>query len=176
MRRFTSMGCSITSKPQTRAVPPVGARKPAIIRMVVDLPAPLGPRKPSTSPRPTAKLTSSTATIGPKCFERDWTSIILAQPSVQFVLVRPAMSEHASLTGMQIPSRRSPSWADIGEAADKIKTKDSVEDRQLHLASIRRNRGIRVARAPPEPNGRGQEGTAPESAPLRGGIHAHNMT
>ena len=29
----------------------VGARKPVIIFMVVDLPAPLGPRKPSTSPR-----------------------------------------------------------------------------------------------------------------------------
>src|ERR1700722_10771448 len=33
--------------------------------MVVDLPAPFGPRKPITSPRPTSKETSSTATIGP---------------------------------------------------------------------------------------------------------------
>ena len=39
------------SWPQTTAVPAVGARKPVIIFIVVDLPAPLGPRKPSTSPR-----------------------------------------------------------------------------------------------------------------------------
>ena len=32
------------------AVPAVGARKPVIIFIVVDLPAPFGPRKPSTSP------------------------------------------------------------------------------------------------------------------------------
>ena len=31
-------------------VPLVGVMKPASMRMVVDLPAPLGPRKPSTSP------------------------------------------------------------------------------------------------------------------------------
>ena len=34
-----------------RAVPSVGIMKPASIRIVVDLPAPLGPRKPTTSPR-----------------------------------------------------------------------------------------------------------------------------
>ena len=36
------------------------------MRMVVDLPAPFGPRKPSTSPRRSSKLTPSTATTGPK--------------------------------------------------------------------------------------------------------------
>jgi hypothetical protein len=35
--------------------------KPVIMRIVVDLPAPLGPRKPSTSPRSTLKETPSTA-------------------------------------------------------------------------------------------------------------------
>ena len=42
--------------------------KPVSIRIVVDLPAPLGPRNPRTSPRSTAKLTSSTAVTGPKRF------------------------------------------------------------------------------------------------------------
>ncbi len=54
----------VTSAPQTTAVPAEGARKPVIIFIVVDLPAPFGPRKPSTSPRATVKLTSSTATMG----------------------------------------------------------------------------------------------------------------
>src|SRR5690348_8811820 len=44
--------------------------KPVIMRMVVDLPAPFGPRKPSTSPRSTAKLTPSTARFAPKAFTR----------------------------------------------------------------------------------------------------------
>src|SRR5579863_8533973 len=52
------------------AVPAVGARKPATIFIVVDLPAPLGPRKPNTSPAGTANDTSSTATSGPNCLTR----------------------------------------------------------------------------------------------------------
>jgi hypothetical protein len=54
-------GWACTSKPAMRAVPALGGMKPASMRMVVDLPAPLGPRKPTTSPRATVKLTSSTA-------------------------------------------------------------------------------------------------------------------
>ena len=46
-------------------VPAEGGMKPVTIRMVVDLPAPLGPRKPSTSPRSTVKETPFTATFGP---------------------------------------------------------------------------------------------------------------
>jgi len=38
--------------------------------MVVDFPAPFGPRKPSTSPRSTAKDTPSTARFAPKVFTR----------------------------------------------------------------------------------------------------------
>ena len=46
---------------RSTAVPAVGARKPVIIFIVVDLPAPFGPRKPSTSPCGTVNDTSSTA-------------------------------------------------------------------------------------------------------------------
>src|SRR5690606_35291518 len=49
------------------------------MRMVVDLPAPFGPRKPSTSPRCRRKLTWSTAVIGPKR------------------LVRPSMTRRGSI-------------------------------------------------------------------------------
>src|SRR4029077_20678413 len=70
MHRFAGIGCVAMSWPQTIAVPLVGARKPVIIFIVVDLPAPFGPRKPSTSPRGTVKEMSSTALSGPKCLTR----------------------------------------------------------------------------------------------------------
>ena len=69
------------SAPQITAVPLEGVRKPVIIFMVVDLPAPLGPRKPSTSPRSTLKDTSSTAMIGPKRRVKARTSIIVSMSS-----------------------------------------------------------------------------------------------
>src|SRR5881628_3773249 len=54
------------SNPPTVTVPADGGMKPVIMRMVVDLPAPLGPRNPSTSPLPTSKETPSTARFDPK--------------------------------------------------------------------------------------------------------------
>jgi hypothetical protein len=47
-------------------LPEVGARRPVSILMVVDLPAPLGPRKPKNWPGATARLTSWTAVKSPK--------------------------------------------------------------------------------------------------------------
>src|SRR5882672_10221230 len=41
---------------------------PVIMRMVVDFPAPFGPRKPSTSPRSTVNEMPSTARFGPNAF------------------------------------------------------------------------------------------------------------
>src|SRR5712664_3260860 len=66
MRRFTSIGFSCTSRPHTETAPALGGMNPVIMRMVVDLPAPLGPRNPSTSPLSTPKETPSTASFGPK--------------------------------------------------------------------------------------------------------------
>ena len=51
MRRLTSSGLRLTSTPSTVAVPDVGLNSPHIMRMVVDLPAPLAPRNPKISPR-----------------------------------------------------------------------------------------------------------------------------
>src|SRR3954471_15311586 len=70
MRRFACNGDSATSKPPTATLPSVGGMKPVIIRMVVDLPAPFGPRKPSTSPRLTVNEIPSTARFAPKDFTR----------------------------------------------------------------------------------------------------------
>src|SRR5579885_3624014 len=49
--------------PPTQAAPAVGRSCPTNILMVVDFPAPLGPRKPKNSPRLTRKLRLFTATF-----------------------------------------------------------------------------------------------------------------
>ena len=48
--------------------PDVGCDTAEIIRMVLVLPAPLGPRKPKLSPRSIVKLTPLTASKSPKRF------------------------------------------------------------------------------------------------------------
>jgi hypothetical protein len=45
-RCFASIGCRARSNPATFTVPSVGRRIPAIIRIVVVLPAPFGPSRP----------------------------------------------------------------------------------------------------------------------------------
>src|SRR5829696_336538 len=52
-------------RPRTVAPPPVGRTRPSSMRSVVVLPAPLGPRKPYTSPRRTVRRTPSTAKRSP---------------------------------------------------------------------------------------------------------------
>ncbi|OKI06796.1 hypothetical protein AMK13_15300 [Streptomyces sp. CB02056] len=52
-------------RPLTVARPAVGASRPRIIRRVVDLPEPFGPRKPVTRPGRTVKVSPSTARVPP---------------------------------------------------------------------------------------------------------------
>src|SRR6185295_11126028 len=65
MRRFTSIGCCAISRSRTLNVPLVGASRPVNIFIVVDLPAPLGPRKPKKLPRGMARFRLSTAAKSP---------------------------------------------------------------------------------------------------------------
>ena len=58
-------GRSAYRPPSTSTEPVVGGVRPTMIRMVVDLPAPLGPRNPVTRPDRAVKLTSSTAVKAP---------------------------------------------------------------------------------------------------------------
>src|SRR3954469_15317953 len=74
MLRRTSSRCRTTSKPATVAAPAVGSTRVHSILMVVDLPAPLGPRKPKTSPAATSKSTPSTATRASYVFVRALTA------------------------------------------------------------------------------------------------------
>src|SRR6267378_3742178 len=96
MRRFTSIGFSCTSRPHTETLPALGGMKPVIMRIVVDLPAPLGPRNPSTSPLPTSKETPSTARFGPKDLLRF--STLITAP-LQKHIHRPARRGRSSLPG-----------------------------------------------------------------------------
>ena len=52
-------------RPLTSARPAVGRSSPTIIRIVVDLPAPFGPRKPVTMPGRTVNVSASTAVLSP---------------------------------------------------------------------------------------------------------------
>ena len=88
MAAFTATGSVATSWPLTRTAPLVGSRKPVIIFMVVDLPAPLGPRKPNTSPRRTEKETLRTAWMGPKRLSKASTSMAGVCGSVVIALFR----------------------------------------------------------------------------------------
>src|SRR5713101_10014533 len=64
--RFTSMGCSSRSSPSRRMRPALGASRPVSILIVVDLPAPFGPRKPKNCPLSTVRSIWLTATSSPK--------------------------------------------------------------------------------------------------------------
>src|SRR5215213_5850581 len=75
------------SNPPTVIRPSVGGIKPVIMRIEVDLPAPLGPRKPSTSPRSTENDTPSTARLGPKVLTRLSTLIMSYSSSEQPVQI-----------------------------------------------------------------------------------------
>src|ERR1035438_5085381 len=78
-----------TSNPATVPVPPVGDRIPVSMRIVVDLPAPFGPRKPKISPFCTSKLTRFTAVKLPKRFSRFFTTTAVSWLLAFMVSVLP---------------------------------------------------------------------------------------
>src|SRR6267143_6791204 len=59
-----------TSRPSTKAEPPLSGKRPVSILMTVVFPLPLGPRNPKISPFSTRKLTSLTAVKLPKRLTR----------------------------------------------------------------------------------------------------------
>jgi len=58
-------GVTRGGRPLTVTEPLVGSSRPRIIRMVVDFPAPFGPRKPVTTPGWTVNVRSETAVVAP---------------------------------------------------------------------------------------------------------------
>src|SRR6266498_2498995 len=88
MRRLTSSDWENTSKPAIRAVPPLAGMKQDRIFIVVDLPAPLGPRKPTICPFSTLKETSWIAVTGPYRFVR-WSTWIRSEEHTSELQSRP---------------------------------------------------------------------------------------
>ena len=82
--------------PAIETSPADGGINPVSIRIVVDLPAPLGPRNPNTSPFATVNEIPFTAVIRPNDFFKFWTLII---PSLrQFACV-----SHSIFSKFQVP-------------------------------------------------------------------------
>src|SRR5207247_7129544 len=102
-----------TSNPPTLALPPDGASRPQRIRMVVDLPAPLGPRNPKISPLLTLNEMWSTATKSPNRLTRSSTST--AQPVVSAAGIVCLLAFHESngsdTTASHFAFGYLPSWA-----------------------------------------------------------------
>src|SRR2546425_8935983 len=78
IRDRTAAGSCETSIPATCASPEVGRSSVQRMLIVVVLPAPLGPRKPKTSPCSTARSIPRTASMSPYVFTRPLTSITAA--------------------------------------------------------------------------------------------------
>src|SRR5215469_13701959 len=108
--RFTSTGFLSRSRPRISMLPDVGASSPVSILMVVDFPAPLGPRKPKNCPGATRRLTLSTATSSPKRRVRAWVEIVGAS-SIEALNLAQAGGGACGAELLGIESRR------LGEAA-----------------------------------------------------------
>src|SRR6188472_954157 len=71
--------------------PSVGRSRPTIIRIVVDLPAPLGPRKPVTTPGRTENVTWSTTVVP---------AYALVKPSAWITSIPP---RHGTIRAPELP-------------------------------------------------------------------------
>src|SRR3954453_23356883 len=87
------------------------------MRMVVDFPAPFGPRKPVTLPVCTLKLTPSTAVFEPYLLVRPWASIMTFLPPPSASLVEPTCRTYAGAS-----SRGTSSWTI--SVADRVVQKE----------------------------------------------------
>ena len=65
MRFLISSSCAGMGMPSSSIAPEVGGMSPISMRMVVDLPAPFGPRNPKKQPRGTLRFRPSTAALFP---------------------------------------------------------------------------------------------------------------
>src|SRR5882757_9009963 len=83
------MGFAMASRPRIWMLPEVGASRPVSILMVVDLPAPLGPRKPKNCPGATHRSIPLTATSSPKRRVRPWIEMVGARSIKLLNLAHP---------------------------------------------------------------------------------------
>src|ERR1700733_6313166 len=108
------------SRPRMDSSPPVGGETQPIMRMVDDLPAPFGPRKPNASPRRRSKSIPSTATKSPKLFVSprarmstsgsDIPPMLPGWPAISERIFRPAARTSGDPRRPAGPAARGPAW------------------------------------------------------------------
>src|SRR5438045_94496 len=109
MRRQAS-GSSSGSRPAMRSAPALGGKTPARIRIVVVLPAPLGPRKPTISPAATSKEMPRSASTAPKDLVSSRTAMAAGGMRIRYTARRWSSNLAQQLGGelveMRQPARR----------------------------------------------------------------------
>ena len=85
---ISRIGCRIVpNRRPSKSVSPLPRSRSSISRMVVDFPAPLGPRKPVTMPGRTSNVRSSTATLAPYRLAKR-VAVIIKAPKRRVVVSR----------------------------------------------------------------------------------------
>src|SRR5258708_20285585 len=86
MIRLTASGWAPASRPPTVTAPESGRARVVKMRIVVDLPAPLGPSRAKTEPAETSRLTPSSATtLSPYRLTRSRASIAADLPMFEVI-------------------------------------------------------------------------------------------
>src|SRR5580698_1971249 len=137
MRRLTSMGLSSTSKPATVTEPALGGRKQVSTRMVVVLPAPLGPRKPTICPFSTSKEILSTASLR---------AYRLVSPSTLIIRVTQCYSGRASIAFVSLYRTLHHSGQGRGVSIGSGRVYGSVLNVSRHFRSLVARLKVRIAR------------------------------
>src|SRR5437588_5883951 len=125
MLRRTSSRSRTTSWPATVAEPEVGLTSVHSMLIVVVLPAPLGPRKPNTSPGATSNSTPRTAWMSPNRLWRSRTAIAVplpvGRPSVEKDIGSPNITPSVLVLLGENPVDRPPCLGErLGRALDLL--------------------------------------------------------
>src|SRR5919201_2433879 len=124
MRWRTAAGSCMTSTPATRATPAVGVSRVQSMEIVVDLPAPLGPRKPKISPACTSRSMPVTASRSPYFLTRPFASMtasaISSTLAIQPASVCEQPAQHrAQLLGLALVEPVEQPILDVPELRDQ---------------------------------------------------------
>src|SRR5579862_4350613 len=136
MRFLISSSCPARGIPSSSMEPEVGGIRPVSMRIVVDFPAPLGPRKPKKQPRGTTRSTPSTAALSPYSLRRSRTAIA-GESGMCETHSRQCLSEE--LHGHALPPRPVVAGAvspDIQPVGDLLFVQDTAQAQVIIQADV----------------------------------------
>src|SRR5436190_5789461 len=110
---------SRTFTPKRNAAPLVGLTKPSSTFIVVVLPAPLGPRKPNTSPARTLRLRSLTAILLPEPFF--WARYSTRKSLVSRIVSSIAVSDKSAVLRSIFPLQQSESFSCVAKRPTRLR-------------------------------------------------------